>query len=165
MRESMYTLADIYKYYRANTTLPVDEATFKNICEEFNILIVDNLLLEGRLFNMRHNLSNLSVRRVERDPSKPAINWAESKAYKQELLDEGKELFNSETGKGTKWFIYFTDKWYLKYHWEKHKCKLQNKTAYRFTASRGIKGNKEKLTRLVRKDDLAYLKFKKHGNI
>lgn len=161
----MYTLADIYKEYRSKAKSPVGKALFKDICGEFNISIVENILLEGKSFNMRSNLSNISIRRIERNPSAPTIDWWESNKYKQELMQEGVELFNPETGEGKKWFIYYTDPWYCKYHWEKHRCKLPNKTVYRFTPTRGLKGNKEKLTELLRTDELAYLKFKKHGNI
>ena len=161
----MHTLTDIYKHYRANAASPVDKATFKNICEEFNISIIENVILEGKAFNMRSNLSNISVRRVERNPSAPTIDWWESNKYKQELIQEGVKLFDPETGEGEKWFIYYTDPWYCKYHWEKHRCKIPNKTVYRFTPTRGLKGNKEKLTALLKEDELAYLKFKKHGNI
>jgi len=161
----MHTLTDIYKHYRANAASPVDKSTFKNICEEFNISIIENVILEGKAFNMRSNLSNISVRRVERNPSAPTIDWWESNKYKQELIKQGAKLFDPETGEGEKWFIYYTDPWYCKYHWEKHRCKIPNKTVYRFTPTRGLKGNKEKLTALLKKDELAYLKFKKHGNI
>lgn len=161
----MLTITDIYKSYRAETDNPLDKALFRDICEEFNIFIVDKILLEGKVFNMKHNLSNLSVRRIERKPSSPTIDWWESNKYKQELLAEGKKLYDAETEEGEKWFIYYTDPWYCKYHWEKHRCKIPNKTAYRFTVTRGIKGNKEKLTALLKTDDLAYLRFKKHGNI
>jgi hypothetical protein len=34
--------------------------------------------------------------------------------------------------------------------------------AYRFDATRGKKGNKEKLISLLKTDDIAYLRFKKH---
>jgi hypothetical protein len=161
----MHTLTDIYKHYRASTASPVDKATFKNICEEFNMSVIENLILEGKSFNMRSNLSNISVRRIERNPSCPTIDWWESNKYKQELIEEGVKIFDPETGEGKKWFIYYTDPWYCKYHWEKHKCKIPNKTVYRFTPTRGLKGNKEKLTALLKEDELAYLKFKKHGNI
>ena len=114
---------------------------------------------------MGHNMATLSIRRIERNPSKPTIDWWESNKYKQELIAEGKELYNAATESGQKWFIYYTDPWYCKYHWQKSRCKLANKSAYRFTPTRGIKGNKEKLTLLLRTDDLAYLRFRKHGNI
>jgi hypothetical protein len=90
------------------------------------------------------------------------VDWLETNKYKKELQDEGVELFDSATGKGEKWHIYYTDKYYCKYHWTKHKAKVANKTAYRFDASRGLKGNKEKLTSLLKRDDIAYLRFKKY---
>jgi len=39
-----------------------------------------------------------------------------------------------------------------------------NKSAYRFTPSRGLKGNKEKLTKLLKTNELAYLRFQTYGN-
>ena len=144
----MYTIKDIHK----------------KLCEEFNMQVID-MVLEGKEFSMGSNLSTLSIRRIERNPSKPTIDWWESNKYKQELVAEGKQLYDAEAKTGEKWFVYYTDPWYCKYHWQKSRCKISNKSAYRFTPTRGIKGNKEKLTRLLKEDELAYLKFKKHGNI
>lgn len=160
----MHTLKDIYRYYAVNTESPVDKVLHKEICEQFNIQIVE-YILDGGVLNMGSNLAYLSVRCIERNPSKPTIDWWESNAYKKELLDNGEKLYDSNTGEGVQWLIYYTDPWYCKFHWEKHKCKIPNKTAYRFTPTRGAKGNKEKLSKLLKEDDLAYLRFKKHGNI
>ena len=96
-------------------------------------------ILEGREFNMGNNLSTLSIIRRDRDPR-----------------------YNSETGEGVKWYVYHTDEFYCKYYWKKGKCKIKNKSVYRFDPTRGIKGNKEKLITLLKEDELAYLKFKKH---
>jgi len=158
------TIKDIHKDYVKHVEDPIETRLFKQICEEFNMLIVDGIL-EGSEFSMGSNLSTISIRRIERNPSKPTIDWWESNRYKQELLAQGKELFDVSTGQGEKWFIYYTDPWYCKYHWQKSRCKISNKSAYRFTPTRGIKGNKEKLTKLLRDDDLAYLRFRKHGSI
>lgn len=160
----MYTLLDAYKDYKKTTKDPVEKSLFKEICEEFNIQIIDHIL-EGGVLNMGSNLAYLSIRIIERNPRKPTVDWWESNKYKKELLEEGKQLYDSNTGEGVRWLIYYTDPWYCKFHWEKHKCKIPNKTAYRFTPTRGIKGNKEKLSKLIKEDDLAYLRFKKHGNI
>lgn len=160
----MKTLEDIYKDYRSTTDSTVPKHVFKDMCEQFNIAVVE-MLLEGKSFTMGSNMSNLSIRRIERNPSKPTVDWWESNKYKKELLEEGKKLYDSNTGEGVQWLIYYTDPWYCKFHWEKHRCKIPNKTAYRFTPTRGIKGNKEKLSKLLKEDDLAYLRFKKHGNI
>ena len=160
----MLTIKDIHKHYVKHVEDPIETRLFKQICEEFNMHIVD-YILEGGEFSMGSNLSTLSIRRIERNPSKPTIDWWESNNYKQELLAQGKELYNAETGEGEKWFIYYTDPWYCKYHWQKSRCKISNKSAYRFTPTRGTKGNKEKLTKLLKQDELAYLRFKKHGDI
>jgi hypothetical protein len=160
----MHTLKSICKNYKEHVKDPLESSLFKQLCEEFNMLVIESILA-GKEFNMGNNLSALSIHRIERNPTKPTIDWWESNKYKQELIIEGEELYNAETKKGAKWFIYYTDPWYCKYHWKKSKCKIPNKTAYRFTPTRGIKGNKEKLTRLLKEDELAYLRFKKHGNI
>ena len=155
----MYNMSDIYKEYCKENNR-VDKETFSDICAEFNIMVMDKLL-EGKEFNMGNNLSTLSIVRKERDPRSPRLDWGESNKYKKELLEEGQLLYNSETGKGVKWHIYHTDEFYCKYYWRKGKCKVPNKSVYRFDATRGIKGNKEKLISLLKEDELAYLTFKK----
>ena len=119
-------------------------------------------ILEGKEFNMGHNLSTISIIRRDRDPRSPRIDWGESNKYKKELIDSKALLYSPETGKGAKWYIYHTDPFYCKYYWRKGKCTIPNKSVYRFDATRGLKGNKEKLIHLLKKDDLAYLKFKKN---
>jgi hypothetical protein len=154
-----YTLKDIYKDYIDTETF-IDEHIFREICEAFNIDVI-NQLLEGKTFKMGNNLSSLSIRRAERDPRSPRIDWGESNKYKKELLLKGKKLYDSKTGKGEKWYIYYTDKFYCRYYWNKGKCRITNKSVYKFTPTRGLKGNKEKLITMLKTDDLAYLKFKK----
>ena len=156
----IHNLSNIYNDYIEEYNY-IDKLTFKNICEEFNIMIME-YILEGKTFNMGNNLSTLSIVMKNRDPRSPRINWGESNKYKKELLEEGQNLYNSNTGKGVKWYIYHTDEFYCKYYWRKGKCKIPNKSVYRFDATRGLKGNKERLIHLLKKDDLAYLKFKKH---
>ena len=156
-----YTLKDIYIDYQNEYNDDIDKATYTNIVQEFNIMIMD-YILEGKEFNMGNNLSSLSIIRRDRDPRSPRLDWGESNKYKKELLEEGQNLYDSETGKGVKWHIYHTDEFYCKYYWRKGKCKIPNKSVYRFDATRGLKGNKEKLINLLKEDELAYLKFRKH---
>tara|TARA_R110002012_G_scaffold23069_4_gene78795 strand:- start:3767 stop:4237 length:471 start_codon:yes stop_codon:yes gene_type:complete len=156
----MYNINNIYNNYIKEYNDTVDKNTFKKICDEFNIEIIESIL-EGSTFDMGNNLSTLSVRRVDRDPRTPRVDWGESIKYRKELESEGAELYNVSTGKGQKWYIYYTDKFYCKYYWKKGKCRIPNKSVYRFTPTRGLKGNKEKLINLLKTDDLAYLKFKK----
>mgnify|MGYP003154099191 CR=1 FL=1 len=155
-----YTLSHIYEDYIEENGF-IDRKLFRDICSDFNIEVMD-YILEGKAFNMGNHLSTLSIVKQKRDPRSPRINWGESNKYRQELIDEGKDLYNFETGKGTRWHIYYTDEHYFKYYWRKGKCLIPNKSVYRFDATRGIKGNKEKLINLLKEDDLAYLKFRKH---
>jgi len=152
-----HTISHIYNDY-ATRDDSVSKQTFVDICSEFNIMIID-YILDGKEFNMGSNLSTLSIVRMERDPRSPAIDWGESNKYKAELIEKGEELYNKETDQGIKWQLYYTDKEYLKYYWRKGKCKVKNKSVYRFDATRGIKGNKGKL-KLI--DELDYLKFKRN---
>jgi hypothetical protein len=155
-----YTLTDIYERYVTDKG-PFDRALFKNICTEFNVLIMDHLL-EGKEFNLGHNLSTISVVRKERNPNHPRVDWGESNKYKKELIEQNVELYDKDAGVGLKWHIYHTDSFYCKFYWRKGKCSVPNKSVYRFDATRGIKGNKEKLINLLKVDDLAYLMFKKN---
>ena len=154
-----HTISNIYEHYKEDKG-DIPTSLFVDICAEFNMGIID-YLLEGKEFNMGYNLSTLSIVRKERDPRNPRVDWGESNKYKAELLAEGKELYNNETGEGAKWHIYYTDSEYLKYYWRKGKCRVKNKSVYRFDATRGVKGNKGKLIQLMKEDDLAYLKFRK----
>ena len=158
-----YTLVDIYDDFDMYSNIEVSKQLYRDICSEFNILVID-YILEGGKFNMKNNLSTLSILRIDRNNSKPKIDWGESNKYKEELLSKGKKLYNSETRKGVKWHIYYTDEEYCRYYWNKSKCRVTNKSVYKFIPTRGIKGNKEKLTNLLKEDDLAYLKFKKYKN-
>ena len=156
-----YTLSHIYNNYAKNVANAVDKMLFKDICSEFNMLAVD-YILEGKEFNMGYNLSTLSIVRMKRDPRSPRVDWSESNKYKEELRLAGSKLYNKDSGEGVKWQIYFTDENYYKYYWRKGKCSVPNKSVYRFDATRGVKGNKEKLTSILKSNELAYLKFKKY---
>ena len=141
-----HTLQNIYEDYVEEYN-EIDKSLFKDICEEFNIMIMD-YILDGKEFNMGNNLSTLSIIRRDRDPRSPRLDWGESNKYKKELLEEGQKLYDSETGEGIKWHIYHTDEFYCKYYWRKGKCKVKNKSVYRFDATRGVKGIKEKFINL-----------------
>ena len=154
-----YTIGHIYEDYKKENE-DIGKALFKDICSEFNIHIIEEIL-EGGEFNMGNNLSTLSIKRVDRDPRSPRVDWAESNKYKNELMEASTPLYDHKTGSGTKWHVYYTDEYYCKYYWKKGKCRVPNKSVYRFTPTRGLKGNKEKLIHMLKSDELAYLKFKK----
>ena len=155
-----YTLEDIYIDFDMRSNLELSKNLFRDICSSYNQEVV-NALLDGQTIDLGNNLSSLSIARIKRNPAKPTIDWGESNKYKEELLAEGTELYNQDTNKGKKWHIYYTDADYCRFYWNKGKCKVPNKSVYKFVPTRGIKGNKEKLVELLKVDDLAYLKFKR----
>ena len=158
---NIYTLEDIYIDFDMRSDIEISKKLYREICSDFNIMVID-YILDGKRFNMGNNLSTISIIRLDRNNSKPAIDWGESNKYKKLLLKQGKKLYNSKTGEGERWYIYYTDSEYCRYYWNKGKCKVTNKSVYKFIPTRGVKGNKEKLISLLQNDDLAYLKFKKY---
>jgi len=157
----------IYNTYLTTTEEPVEYDLFKDILLRFNSEILEHLL-QGGVLQMKNKLSTLSIWRRKRDPSITMVDWGTSNKIKKEILAEGNELYNEETGKGEKWIVYFTDERYFRFRWFKDKCMVKNKSVYRFDPARGVLGKspKERLTALVKNDDLAYLRFRSYdGNI
>lgn len=159
----MLTLKDSYKDYEAEGG-KLSYKDYRSICERYNVLCMDRVIEHGERLDLGANLARIYVIRIERNFNNPTIDWAASKAYKQELIEEGVELYSEDNPSGQKWFIYYTDEWYTRFYWEKRFCKVKNKSAYRFDATRGKKGNKEKLTEHLRSNDLSYLKYTYHTN-
>ena len=58
-----HTISHIYNNY-TETDSSISKQTFVDICSEFNMMIID-YILDGKEFNMGHNLSTLSVVRME----------------------------------------------------------------------------------------------------
>ena len=132
---------------------------YKNICQDFNIRIMDHIIYEAGTFDMGNHLSTLSIRRLKRNYNNPHINWNESNKLKEELLNEGKQLYDAKTGEGEKWLVFHDEKWYCRFYWKKHFAKFRNKSAYRFVATRGKLGNKTKLKEHLMENTLNYIKY------
>lgn len=150
------TLKDAYEDYKDDGSLSYSQ--FREICHRFNLLAVD-ALLEGDRIELGHQLGYLQIIRIERSFKRPKVNWAKSRKLKQQLLKEGKELYDHETGQGHKWLVYYTDDYYFRYYWSKKNCKVRNKSVYKFIPTRGKKGAKTKLATLLQQDDTAELNF------
>lgn len=153
-----YNTPELYKYYVHHGGI-LSYPIFSTLIQEFNTMVMDEIILKGERFNMGHYLSTLSIGRLKRNFSNKQVNWHESNKLKRKLLSEGKKLYDADTGEGHKWLVYYTTDWYCRFYWNKGNCKVANKTVYRFTATRGEVGNKTKLKELLAEDDLAYLEF------
>jgi hypothetical protein len=136
-------------------------AVWSSILAKFNQAAMDAIIYEGKELDMGMGLSRLSVLRIDRNFALPRVDWPATKILKRELVAEGKELFSEENQDGAPYLVYFTDEWYCRFFWEKRNCKVKNVSAYRFDASRGLKGNKGKLIAHLKSDSLAHLIYDK----
>lgn len=143
--------AKMYEGYKG----PHSKETFKKVCKEFNKQVIE-FLIEGYSFELGHHLASFKIVRCERSFKKPRVNWGESNKLKAKLLEEGKQLYDSKTGEGEQWIVFFTDDFFCKVHWEKYRCKVPNKSAYEFVPSRGLKGLSTKLKEHLNKHELNY---------
>jgi len=155
-----HTSKDVFADYVSRGG-PLDWDQWISVVSRFNQEIMDEIIYEGREFDMGSNLAKLSIIRIDRNHAAPRVDWASTKQLKQELLDKGETLQSEENPDGVPYLVYYTDDWYCRFFWEKRVCKIRNKSAYRFDATRGMKGNKTKLVQHLQSDDLAYLKFDK----
>lgn len=157
------TLKTFYPDYKESTDNPLSYSDYRECCELFNIYVMDRII-DGKRLNMGSYLSTLQVVRVERNYSKPRVNWGETNKYKKELLEEDDitedDLYSKDNPDGIKYFIYHTDDWYCRFHWHKMGCKVRNKSVYSFHATRGLKGNKTKLKEKLNNNPLQFKKYR-----
>lgn len=155
-----YTLANIYREYVAEGGT-LEKSLYKNICQDFNIHIMNHIIYDAGIYDMGHNLSTISILRIKRNFNHPRVDWKASNKYKQELEEKGEKLFDNDTGEGTKWLIYHDTEWYCRFYWKKAYARVKNKTAYSFVATRGVRGNKTKLIDHLNESDINYIKYEK----
>lgn len=152
------TLVDAYEYYKDNGG-ELDYKTWRSLCEGFNLAAVEQLL-EGRRIILPAYMGYLQIAIVPKSFKHPNINWPASKKRKKELQEQGKPLYDHETGKGEKWIVYYIDEdWFPRFYWSKKFCRVPNKTVYEFRPTRGEKGAKTKLSRQFKQDELARYKY------
>jgi len=165
-----HTLKTMYEDYKEKTDDPLPYSQYRECCELFNMWSMEKIT-DGYKLNLGSYLSSIEVIRVKRNHSNPRVNWGETNKYKQELLsgeaeeapDEGydeEDLYSEDNPDGIKYFIYHTDDWYCKFYWNINACKVRNKSAYKFKATRGDKGNKRKLKDKLRNNKFHYKNFK-----
>ena len=114
---------DIYMYYKNNTIpeLQVSKKEFRKICDEFNKLIIDEILISSEEIRMPYRLGTVRVKKSKMkydDKNKLKIDWAASRKL-------GKRIYhlNDHTG-GYKYRFYWT------------KGIVKNVTAYSFIPTR-----------------------------
>lgn len=158
-----HSTTELYRHYKDKGG-NLSRSLFRQIICSYNEMVMDEIIYNGYDLNLSNNLANLSVSVVKRNYSSKAIDWNSTREYKKELISEGISLYSKDNPEGQKYFVYFINDFYVQFHWEKKNCKIPNKMAYSFDATRGLKGNKTKLKDLLNSDPLAYLKYRCIGD-
>jgi len=118
-----YGSIDVYNYYKKDviSELQVDKKTFRNICDDFNKLLIDEILLNSEEIRLPYRLGTVRIKKSKMkydDKNKLKIDWAASRKV-------GKRIYhlNDHTG-GYKYRFYWT------------KGIIKNITAYSFIPTR-----------------------------
>jgi hypothetical protein len=118
-----YGRSDIYKFYKKNTVkeLQVDYKTFGSICDDFNKLIIDDILINSEEVKLPIRVGFIRIKKTKMnftDKNTLRVDWKESKKLKKRIYH-----LNSHTG-GYKY----------RFYWKKGAIK--NITAYSFIPTR-----------------------------
>ena len=118
-----YGSNEVYKHYTQEVIkeLQVDRKLFRKICDEFNKLLIDEILISSEEIRFPYRLGTIKVKKSKMkydDKNKLKIDWAASKKL-------GKRIYhlNDHTG-GYKYRFYWT------------KGIVKNITAYSFIPTR-----------------------------
>ncbi len=121
----LYSFRKIYKdYLKDEESIPYED--FKHILEIFNKKLSEKII-KGYKFKIGHNLGTIKIVKKERkfrlnengNPTS-AINWGASNKRKAELLKEGKKLYDEkEQPNGEEWLVFFTDRFFIRFLWNR----------------------------------------------
>lgn len=164
-KDKVYFTKDLEEYYRLKRELSdayvridnlekLDPKTrrvimgykqFRKIICEFNKR-AGEAIKRGKIINPKNQLGYLYVQKLNRGKtmksrSRNMINWPASHAFKKELIEKGIQIRDKEHPDGKNWLVYFTDDWYLRFHWTKKKgaCHVKNGKFYNFKAASILK--------------------------
>lgn len=125
---------------------------YRKVCALYNQRVMDRIIEHAEVFKLGYKMSIIKV--VWNNQHKDAfpIDWFASHKLKEEIIERGgTPQDKDEAPDGEKWLItYDLDKPYARFYWKKVQCTVKNKTVYKFSPTRGLKGNKERLTKRIK---------------
>lgn len=136
--QNVLTLKHSYLYYikdiSETSKYYIEGKLYRDICEDFNKMIMTAIIEEGEFFVIPYRLGTVRIkkRKIDLNNLKPNFN-----------------LFN-ETGIKTKYLNEHSGGYYCRFHWSKHiNVIIRNKTAYSFIPTRF---NKRYLSRTIKEN-------------
>ena len=133
------TLVQAYKEY--DDFYNVGYKKYRGICEEFNKLVIDDILLKAKEFKIPYRLGSLRILKKEMNYSvgknKLKIDWKETNKHKKVVY----HLNDHTDGFNYRWL------------WSKKNAIVKNKSVYSFQATRT---NKRRLAGLLKNKKVDY---------
>jgi|AntRauTorcE11897_2_1112592.scaffolds.fasta_scaffold00144_3 hypothetical protein len=151
-------LNDHYDYYVNERRGMFSKKIYKKVINEFNKMLIGKLLT-GIPVNLGGRLGSMQICRAHRNFKNTRVNWGATNKRKEQLLKEGKKLYDNETGEGEEYLVLHTDDDYCYIHWYRIMCSVPNKTVYRFISNRGKKGLSTRLKQFIKDDPINKLNF------
>ena len=140
--QNTLTIKDAYKEYKKNikvksSVLNVDYATYRKICETFNVLISKKILYESYEFNIPYRLGKLRIKKFKMKiiKEKLRIDYKLTKQYKKAIYHLNEH----------------TNNYAYRWLWDKDKAITIGKRVYTFVATRD---NKRELASILTNKEL-----------
>jgi hypothetical protein len=123
--QNVLTLRHSYIYYikdiSESSKYYIDNKTYRSICEDFNKMIMTEIIENGEFFTMPYRLGIIRIKKRKVDLNNLKPNFG---------------LFN-ETNIKTKYLNEHSGGYYCRFYWNKHVDTIvRNKTAYSFIPTR-----------------------------
>lgn len=148
-----YTLKHSYNsFIRDNPSIDIGFYEYKKLCMDFSDAILEEVLFTGKKFYMGSNLSYLQVKRIERNPNNPRVDWPSTNKTKI-----NGELPIGENG--SKILTYYTNKWYPLLYWNKKETNIKHGKLYRLKMIRGVKGSHPKFVEVFKNENMINERF------
>lgn len=146
MEKKLHQTDSLYNFYKEkNPNSVLTKTEYVKILKCANKK-AGNYLMEGRKLNLGSHLGYLAIKRVKRNFRTKTVDFNETKKLKEQGIDK---------------VVYHTSDHYYRWYWSKVYAKVQNKTAYCFTPTKGANGITRKFAKALREDEFLYLNFLK----
>ena len=147
-------IKNIYRFYKKTASKPVDFHTFKRVWETFADCVIENMILEGKDFNMP-SLGSVGIRKQK----VIVVMTPEGEIDKRYLRPDWKttkELWARDSeAKKRKQLVFHLNKHFngfsCKWFWDKATCSVPSNTAYFLTMTRA---NKRLLAKFINSEDI-----------
>jgi len=142
---------DMFTWFKKkNPDTDITYPLFKETLSQFNKLATEHIL-EGHTLKLGSYMGAIRIKKFTRHFSKYPRNGPAGPGFRYVDWAATNKLFKEE---GVRKLVVFTDDYYYGWFWERGLCKVKNKTVYVFKPTAGEKGNRKKLSRMLKSDDL-----------